>query len=164
MADNTLQFVCERISALAEAGIVTCLFGGWAEELRGICPPRPHKDIDLLYPAGDFRALDAFIRLGQEAGEIEEVQAKRFVHKRAIVWHGILVEFLLLEPSSTGYRTNFFDTYLFEWPADTLSSQAALPSQPLPTTSVLALQQYRQRHWLVENAYLRYIEMGTARE
>src|SRR6266704_1683683 len=39
---------------LESAGIGTWLFGGQAEELLGLAPPREHYDADQLYPAADF--------------------------------------------------------------------------------------------------------------
>ena len=43
-------------------GGYTWVFGGWAEELSGISPPRLHKDVDLLYPAKDFELVDDIVR------------------------------------------------------------------------------------------------------
>ncbi len=78
MAENTLDLLAEVIQMLADAQINTWLFGGWAEELSGLCPPRPHRDIDLLYLAQGFTRLDEFLRTQRGA---QEATAKRFLHK-----------------------------------------------------------------------------------
>jgi len=61
---NDLQVVCDTVAFLHQRGAVTWLFGGWAEELPGIAGPRPHDDLDLLYPAEDFAAADALMGAG----------------------------------------------------------------------------------------------------
>src|SRR5437868_1475354 len=53
MPDNTLLLVEQIVRTLSDADIKTWILGGWAEELRGICSPRSHNDIDLLYPADE---------------------------------------------------------------------------------------------------------------
>ena len=134
---------------LSAAGVETYLFGGWAEELLGLCPPRPHHDVDLLYPAEDFSLVDNFLLDGQP--EIEEVAAKRFVHKRAFIYGGVMVEILLLKPDASGYTTTFFDRYSFYWPADTLSG-ITLDGKPLRLASAAALSKYRDEHSKVDDA------------
>jgi hypothetical protein len=53
-AHNTLTFALMLMQRLARAQIETWLAGGWAEELRELSSPRPHQDVDLLYPAANF--------------------------------------------------------------------------------------------------------------
>ena len=38
---------CGALSLLGAAGAQCWLFGGWAEELQGVCPARGHQDFDL---------------------------------------------------------------------------------------------------------------------
>jgi hypothetical protein len=65
----------------AEAQIATWLFGGWAEELWHLSPPRLHRDIDLLYPARNFQQLDGWLLMASD--ELIPIVAKRFSHNRA---------------------------------------------------------------------------------
>ncbi len=133
---------------LADAQVKTWLFGGWAEELSGLCLPRPHKDIDLLYPAQSFDRLDEFLRTQREA---QEVTAKRFSHKRAFEWRSVLVEVFLVRSDAGTLVTDFFDEFSFVWPQDTLLSTVTLPPGEWPCASAAALRQYRARHGEVEN-------------
>lgn len=150
MAENTLDLLAEVVTTLAEAQIKTWLFGGWAEELSGLCPPRAHHDIDLLYPAQGFARLDDFLRTQRGA---QEVQAKRFMHKRAFEWRGVLVEVFLVRSHGEALETNFFGMFPFIWPQDTLLFTVMLPGGEWPCASPSALRQYRARHDAVELAY-----------
>ena len=150
MAENSLSLLTDLVGALTKAGIRTWLFGGWAEELFGVRPPGPHRDIDLLYPAEDFRPLDKFLRA---RGDVEEVRAKRFSHKRAFQWQGVLVEVLLVRREGAGLVTSFFDAYQFLWPPDALSGIVRLPSGECGAASPAALRLYRERHREVEQAH-----------
>jgi hypothetical protein len=74
---NDLDFVKHVVSRLESAGVRTWLFGGWAAELLGLSVPSPHNDVDLLYPADSFEAVDVFLA----TGGVDEIAAKRFPHK-----------------------------------------------------------------------------------
>ena len=150
MAENTLDLLAEVVQMLADAQIKTWLFGGWAEELAGLCPPRAHHDIDLLYPAQGFDRLDEFLRAHSEA---KEVAAKRFTHKRAFEWSGVLVEVFLVRPEADAPVTDLFGTFRFVWPQDTLLSTVTLPRGEWPCASAAALRQYRARHGEFEQAH-----------
>ncbi len=150
MADNTLLLVADVVEALAEANIKTWLFGGWAEELSGVSPQGPHRDIDLLYPAEDFGPLDEFLRAHSD---VEEVRTKRFSHKRAFRWQGVLVEVLLAHREGAGMVTTLFGTHSFTWPPDTFSRMVRLSSGEWGAASPAALRLYRERHREVEQAY-----------
>lgn len=154
MSENSLQLLAGVVKALADGQIRTWIFGGWAEELSGLRPPGPHLDIDLLYPAHDFAALDEFLRAHPAA---DEVRPKRFPHKRAFRWHGVLVEVILVRPEPEGYITDFFDTHRFSWPPDVLLHTVLLPWARLPAASPTALRLYRERHGGVAQAYQRHI-------
>ncbi|HUY09206.1 MAG TPA: hypothetical protein VMW80_07110 [Candidatus Dormibacteraeota bacterium] len=65
-------------SKLDQSGFVVLLFGGWAEELGGLVPPRHDRGIDLLMPDTDQALLDQFIGAGREITE------NRSSHKRAL--------------------------------------------------------------------------------
>ncbi len=45
----------------AASGFEMWLAGGWAEEIQGLCAPRQHREVDLLYHATDFRKLDTWL-------------------------------------------------------------------------------------------------------
>ena len=150
MAENTLTLLADAVGALAEAEIRTWLFGGWAEELLGVRPPGPHRDIDLLYPAEDFGTLDEFLRAHSD---VEEVRAKRFSHKRAFQWQGVLVEVFLVRREGANLVTNFFGTHSFPWPPETLSRMVWLPTGECKAASPTALRLYRERHGEIKQAY-----------
>lgn len=153
MPHPSVELVADVVQALADAQIETWLFGGWAEELSGLCPPRLHRDIDLLYPAQDFDRLEEFLRTHPNR---QEVRAKRFPHKRAWEWQGVLIEVFLLRPGAGELVTDFFGELQFVWPQDTLLSSVKLPNGTLPCASVAALRLYRARHGEVEQAVRRY--------
>ena len=117
---NDLAFVRHVVDRLESAGIRTWLFGGWAVELLGMSLPRPHNDVDLLYPGDSFDAVDAFLT----AGDVEEITAKRFPHKRAFESDGIMVELLLLQRSDDGLHTDFWGVIRHQWPSNVLDVQA----------------------------------------
>lgn len=161
MAENTLEALADVVKILADAEIKTWLFGGWAEELLEICLPRPHKDIDLLYPAHSFEILDKFLR-PQET--VIEVQAKRFTHKRAFRWQGILVEVFLVRFESGAFVTDFFGMLPFVWPQDMLSHERELDKE-WRIASPATLRLYRERHSDIERVYSKYVsQLDTAED
>jgi hypothetical protein len=154
--DHTFDFVLGIMGRLAQAQIVTWLGGGWAEELRGMCSPRSHRDVDLLYPAPHFSHLDQWLA---GATDLSVLPAKRFSHKRAFLCEHVMVEVLLLEPGQKeGSTTNFFNRrYQLIWPHQTLSS-LSVKDQMVPVASAEALQQYRQHHHHISLAYQMYCQ------
>lgn len=80
--EHTFDFVLGIIRRLAQAQLSTWLFGGWAEDLWGLCFPRPHQDVDLLYPAANFVQLDQWLA---RTPDLTDIPAKRFSHKRAFL-------------------------------------------------------------------------------
>ena len=143
------------INCFALAGFQMWLAGGWAEELQGLFSPRQHGDIDLLYPATDFSQLDTWLA---SIADLSPVYAKRFSHKRAIVYEQVLVEIVLLEPLSRSHITRFFDhRYEFTWPDDTLS-YISWADEIVPVASSQTLYQYRQNNYQIEASYLAYLE------
>jgi len=159
LSSHTFHLVRSVMQRFTAAGFVMWLSGGWAEELRGICPPRRHGDIDLLYPATDFCMLDEWL---VSAKDLLPVYPKWFSHKRAVLCEQILVEILLLEPQSRSYVTRFFDRrYEFTWPDETLS-YVSLSEDTVPVASYQALHQYRESHHYVNAAYLEHLETKKA--
>jgi hypothetical protein len=119
---NDLRLVRRVSELLRDGGVSVRIFGGWAEELLGLAPPRAHRDIDLLVLAGGFERVDALIA---ELG-LDEVAAKRFPHKRAFVFEGVLVELLLVRGEGGRLVSDFWGRE-WEWPADVCSGDGALP-------------------------------------
>jgi len=149
---NSLETVHTIMQHLAHAQMATWLFGGWAEELHALCPPRPHQDIDLLYPAQDFTHLDQWLTTTRD---FSIISAKRFSHKRALLYKQIMIELFLLEPQQESYITRFFDnTFQLIWPTNTLDL-LFVANRSIPLASVQALSLYRQKHQHITDAYHR---------
>jgi hypothetical protein len=158
---NSLAFLLDCIQRFADAGIATWVAGGWAEELWGLIDPRPHGDIDLLYPAHDFTALDRTIA---SHSDLCEIVPKRFSHKRAILLHGVMIELFLLEPLDAGYATNFFDGRCsLHWPADALGWRTTATGVRVPVALPHALRAFRQHFPAHQRAYHAYVQATTGR-
>lgn len=130
---HDLDRVKRVMDLLDRHGIVTWLFGGWAEELHGLVDPRPHGDIDLLYPADDLSVVDRLLT----RGAVAEIAAKRLPHKRAFVFEGTMTEILLVHPDLT---TMFRDERRHTWPADVFEVGTTR------VASTAALAGYRTAH------------------
>jgi hypothetical protein len=115
---NDRAFVARVVAMLAAHGVEVWVFGGWAEEMLGLAPPRPHADIDLLVAADDWTQVDSI--------ELDQIAAKRFPHKRAFVLEGVMVELFLVQCDEHGLFTTFWNTRQ-PWPPDTLDDSGALP-------------------------------------
>jgi hypothetical protein len=156
MSGNTLALLCSTVRMLAGARLTTWIFGAWAEELWHISAPREHNDIDLLYPANDFERLDRWMAAAQG---IFEIPAKRFSHKRAIMYRQVMIEFLLIERTTVGFQTKFFaGLQILDWPHDTLQYTIDVDDRALNVASPAALQRYRQQHAEVQQAYQIYTQ------
>jgi len=134
---NDLGFVRYIVGRLELAGVRTWVFGGWAAELFGLSRPRPHHDVDLLYPAVSFEAVDVFLA----TGEVDEIVAKRFPHKRAFEAEGIMVELFLLQGPEDGPFTDFWGVNRYEWPSNVLGAQAG----GLRVASAMSLTDYQAK-------------------
>ncbi len=151
---NTLDFVYEVMQRLKDADIATWLFGGWAEELWQLYPPRLHRDVDLLYPSSDFHKVDTWLATTHD---VSLIHAKRFSHKRAFVYKQIMIEIFLLEPYTNGYITHFFDDrYYVIWPDNALTSIVGNGCTTLIAHSDMP-NFYRQHHGKVNAAYRVYL-------
>jgi len=115
---NDLKFLKEVQKMLNISGIETWIFGGWAEELLKMIPPRAHNDIDLLYLAEDFNKVDTFLLNNSECTEI---LPKHFAHKRAFRLNGIMVELFLVNKRGKNYITNFWGNTEYTWPQNTFT-------------------------------------------
>jgi hypothetical protein len=143
VSEKDLTFVHETVRLLQNAGISTWLFGGWAEELLGLVPPRPHHDLDLLYPADDFALVDALLVASDDLAEITE---KHLLHKRAFVRLGIMTELILVRSTpGAGYSTDFSNQTRYQWPDNLL----AVAAHGLRLASPEALWQYRADHHVI---------------
>jgi hypothetical protein len=135
--NHDVGLVQRVLSLLCDADLSCWVFGGWAEQLRGLRAARPHNDIDLLCVADDRTALDLLVR---ERG-LTEINGKRLHHKRAFLFEGVMVEIFLVQTDERGFFTSFWGTERYDWPADVFSH----PIEP-PTASTLALIGYREDH------------------
>ncbi len=151
MATNSFAFICSTLDRFQQAGIALWVFGGWAEEIWQITPPRPHNDIDLLYPAESFDMLDRVIAADPA---FVEIPPKRFSHKRAILYQRVMVEFFLVQGMAPHFVTSFFDgRYLFHWPSDIFTRTVCVDQQTIGVASRTVLAQYRQQHAAIAHAY-----------
>jgi hypothetical protein len=117
MAANDLAFVHRALAQLEAAGCRAWVFGGWAEELRGLAPPRPHRDLDLLVDTDQLPALEAFLR----GAAVREIAAKRLPHKRAFLLDGVMVEALVVARADAGRRfSDVFGLARLPWPDDAM--------------------------------------------
>jgi hypothetical protein len=129
---NDLDFLLRVVDRLWSEGIRTWVCGGWGEELRGLAPPRPHLDVDLLYPARDWSRVDAL--------DLEWAAGKRSRAQRAFVLEAVMVELLLVERDKRGWFTRR-PRYRHDWPDDVFSAKGRLP-----VASTTALAGYRRAY------------------
>ena len=122
------------VDDLSAAGLGPLVFGGWAEELLGVTPPRSHSDIDLLVVAKPH-AVDDFVSRRQE------IVQKRFSHKRAYVEDGVMVELFLVGRDEDVETTTFWDTRLWTWPR-----LEPVMVDGLPVAPATALAAYRRQY------------------
>jgi hypothetical protein len=154
LENNTLELVESVTNTLDHAGIETAIFGGWSEELLGLRPPGSHRDIDLLCHGDNFDLVDAYL---MENAIAEEILAKRFTHKRAVLWQGTVVEIILVQNAANQLVTKFFGTFQFVWPLDTFGTRVSVNGRVLPVASVSALQKYRAEHDKIDGAYRQFV-------
>jgi Aminoglycoside-2''-adenylyltransferase len=141
---NDLDTVVRVLDALRRAGAACWIFGGWAEELRCLRSSSPHADIDLLYPADGFGAVERIVA----DHRLEEVRGKRFAHKRAFMFDGVMVELFLVRHDDRGFFTSFWGTR-HDWPTDVFGW-----TKGLPVVSSAALAAFRRRHATLRAAAL----------
>ena len=136
-AANDVAFLRRVVALLTSHGAEVVIFGGWAEELLGLTPPRGHGDVDLLCLADDVATLDELI---EQAG-LDEIAGKRFPHKRAFELDGIMVELFLVQRDAGGWHTDFWGRVRHDWPA-TLSTEL----DGLPVATAATVLGYRAAH------------------
>jgi len=129
---NDLAFVERAVSLLASKGVDAWVFGGWAEELRGLIKPRERVDLDLLYPAEDWSIVDNLY--------LDWVGEKHFDWKRAFRLEGITVELFLVQYDARGWYTQL-ERRRHNWPANVFSNKGRLP-----VVSTAALAGYRHSY------------------
>jgi aminoglycoside-2''-adenylyltransferase len=129
---NDLVSLLRAVDLLAAHGLTVWVAGGWGEELRGLCPPRDHRDVDLLLPAPSFARLDEL--------EVEWVAAKRFAWKRAFMLDGAMIELLLVQHDARGWYTSVRGRR-HDWPGDVFAHAGRLR-----VASARALTGYRAAH------------------
>ena len=144
---NNPDTVAEVMRRLHDGGAPCLLFGGWAEEAAGLCDPRAHDDIDLVLPAWSFQRLDRLLATGRN--DLREVAPKRFAHKRAFLFHGILVETTLVQQSGGAAYTWFWGDVRFDWSVP-LSETCLLGGHRLPVVTRENLRRCREHHTSTE--------------
>ena len=159
---NDPDTVADIMGRLGDGGAVCLLFGGWAEEALGLCEPRPHADIDLLLPARSFCGLDDLLRAGRD--RLEEIPLKRFAHKRAFLFDGLLVEVLLVRQGPGTPYSLFWGDLRFEWSLP-LSEAGLLGAHRMPCASRRNLRRYRAEYrstepWRWRNPTSRLVHPG----
>ncbi len=152
MVANDLPFLTDLVERLRGSGQDVRVFGGWAEQLRGLRRKGPHSDIDLLLTADGFEPLESFMDGLTEAGAIP---GKRFPHKRAWVVDGVRVEFMLVRPGAVMTTVMFLGEPVISWPAGTFSGT---PVDGLPVAGREALKMYRGLREAIETARKNYME------
>jgi hypothetical protein len=110
----TRELLEEVYRLLRSSGLYVIVFGGWAEELQGLIAPREHADIDLLLLADSFANLDALI--GTNPHVPTEILQKRFSHKRAFLYKGIMVECILVTTGGGRASSQYWDVHELAWP------------------------------------------------
>jgi hypothetical protein len=114
---NDLAFVERAVGLLDAHGVETWIFGGWGEELRGLIRPREHADLDVLYPAADWGAVDAL--------PLDWIEGKRFPWKRAFLLEGTMVELFLVQHDERGWYTEL-KRRRHDWPENVLATNGEL--------------------------------------
>jgi hypothetical protein len=114
---NDLAFVERVVELLESKGVETWIFGGWGEELRGLIKPREHADVDLLYPADSWDAVDELY--------LDWIAGKRFGWKRAFRLEGVAVELFLVQRDAAGWYTAL-KRRRHDWPENVLGSNGQL--------------------------------------
>ena len=114
---NDLAFVERAVGLLDAHNIETWIFGGWGEELRGLIRPREHVDLDVLYPAADWSAVDEL--------PFDWIEGKRFPWKRAFILEGTTVELFLVQRDDHGWYTAL-KRRRHDWPENVLATNGEL--------------------------------------
>ena len=123
-----LGVVLRVVDTLEAARLRVWLFGGWAEELRGLRVPCEHEEVALLYPGRDFARVDRFI-----ADDAADERA----YKRSFELDGVAVELLLVQKDEEGWYTEL-PRRRHRWPPDVFANAGRLP-----VASATALESYR---------------------
>ena len=88
--------------------------------------PRDHVDLDLLYAAEDWDAVDAL--------DLDWLEGKRFPWKRAFVLEDVAVELFLVQRDDRGWYTQL-QRRRHDWPENLLGTNGRLP---IASTAALA--------------------------
>jgi hypothetical protein len=82
--------------------------------------------------------------------DIQEIEGKRFPHKRAFLLENIMVEFVLVKKDADGYITHFFEKYRYKWPTNTFDGSIIKNGTKINIASKEALKMYRKDYNLIE--------------
>src|SRR3989442_3444181 len=129
---SDLAFVERAVSLLTSKAVDTWVSGGWGEELRGLIRPREHADLDLLYPAEDWSAVDGLY--------LDWIDAKLLPWKRAFMLEEIAVELFLVQYDADGWYTQL-ERRRPDWPVNVFTRACRVP-----VVSTAALAAYRHSY------------------
>ncbi|HUS21184.1 MAG TPA: hypothetical protein VMZ66_04135 [Aeromicrobium sp.] len=130
---HDLILVERAVRLLQEGGFDVAVFGGWGEELRGLRPPRSHRDVDLVVLDAALEELDEFLH------QSHEIPAKRLPHKRAFRLDDVAVELSLAFRTAHGAEIRWWDDDPVE-----LAEFAISQIHRLPVANAAALASYRR--------------------
>jgi hypothetical protein len=129
---NDIEFVLRAVDRLWSEGVRAWVCGGWGDELRGLALPQAHPDLDLLYPARDWRRVDRL--------DLDWLGARRVPWKRAFRFEGETVELYLVERDEQGWFTRRAHRR-HDWPDDVFATHGRIA-----VASTAALSGFRHAH------------------
>lgn len=138
---NTRDTLAAVLRNLRAQGLPCDVFGGWGEELLCLRQPGEHRDIDLAYRGDGLGAFDAV------GNDFSPVPLKRFHHKRAFLFRGILCEIILVEDAESRPVTHYWVDAPFYWHQPLLHPQPIdLSGEAITVISAENLRRHRQLH------------------
>lgn len=139
--ENTRETLVTVLRDLRAYALPCDVFGGWAEELLGLCQPRAHRDIDLVYRGNSLAGFDVI------KGDYSPVASKRFHHKRAFTIRNVLCEIILIQDAANRPVTPYWGDLLFHWDQPLLHFEPIdLCGQSITVISAANLLRHRDFH------------------
>lgn len=137
---NNLEFLTSIIDFLEKNKVETWIFGGWAKELLGIISPRSHKDIDLIYLGKNLNNVDQLL---VKYEDLQEIQPKHKMYKRAFVKNRVMIEIFLVKKDNHGYFSpELLGKEKYYWPNNIFENLIEIDNTEYKVASIEALNQY----------------------
>ena len=149
VAENNQSFVVEVISIFLKHQVLLHVFGGWAEELTGIRPCSAHKDVDFICVDEGTRKIDSIL---SEISVFAEIEQKRFSHKRAFMYKGIMIEIFLARRYVSHCYIDLWGRYKICWLESRMSQLIPDAYSTISVVSPDVLQLYRQHYSFVSHS------------